>query len=715
MPEPPVPRLTLGDLANRVLEAADPAARVPLVAQLARGTRTAEQITGVAEHFLAAGPPGRRVLLEWVARVRADLPESVLDQLRPLLSDRKVPASVRILAAARALRSLPDKVEAVEPIARALTRGLSPLRRLERLRQLQHQTEKSRGLDLLIERREKRVKMDCPRCGVRLPRVGMIRHLWNSHGLMLEHGKIRSPHRTVEELHTEHAASHDTTVLDRASLLSDPPALRAWVAAADTPAEDVATLLGAAADHRAGLCPGCFAELPAPLPPLPPPLTLAGGRLAGDGFLVEVGGASWFRTLTVASPTRIFRSGPDGRGALGRRGAATLAAAAVLLAAVAHGLFLRHPAVSHLPAVLVLALIAAVVYAVVWYTRKPLPNPADRAVDAAWTILARRLVKANQAAEWLTRLCRVSPGRGDPVARAGVLKQVTDRAAEGGTEADVQLLAAAGVLQVEDAARHGRDRVAGIAGVAAAGFRGDQPIGYAEYAAGCFLDLAPAPEPGDLARLRTLLLAAAFDAGLNPRNLIDLWAVAPALRRAMAVEPLHRLGLLHGVWTMRPARRWEQVAPAESVFDLCRTSPNISGRLLRDFPDLLLYHRPDPDTFDQLGPVLVCARGVVVGGQMVADPDADVKVVKGGRPGGYELVFGRHRLRLVHRPAGDFAGTVREWLRFRAWALLPLLDNYLAPGSRAVAARVLGPFERRCDHCAAVAAVAVGTVGTPVR
>ena len=108
-------------------------------------------------------------------------------------------------------------------------------------------------------------------------------------------------------------------------------------------------------------------------------------------------------------------------------------------------------------------------------------------------------MKTNQAAEWLTRLCRVSPGHGDPVARAGVLKQVTDRAAEGGSEADVQLLAAASVLQVEDAARHGRDRVAGIAGVAAPGFRGDRPIGYAEYAAGCFLELAPAAEPGPAA------------------------------------------------------------------------------------------------------------------------------------------------------------------------------------------------------------------------
>jgi hypothetical protein len=199
--------------------------------------------------------------------------------------------------------------------------------------------------------------------------------------------------------------------------------------------------------------------------------------------------------------------------------------------------------------------------------------------------------------------------------------------------------------------------------------------------------------------------------------LIDLWAVAPNLRRAMIVEPLHRLALLQGVWAMRPARRWERIASADSVYDLCRIAPHVSGRILADYPDLLLYHRPDPDTEAQLGPVLVCARGVAVGGRMLADPDAEVRIVKAGRfGGGFELIFGPHRLALDHKPVGEFAEMLREWLRFRAWALLPLLDNYLAPGSPEVAKRVLGPFERRCPKCGTMSAIAVGKVGlqTPI-
>jgi hypothetical protein len=366
--------------------------------------------------------------------------------------------------------------------------------------------------------------------------------------------------------------------------------------------------------------------------------------------------------------------------------------------------------------VLWLSVLAAVVYAVVWITRKPLPKATDRAVDAAWTVLARRLVKGGQTVTWLTRLCRASHGRGDPVARVGVLKQVADLAAEGEGVGHRRLLAAAHVLQVEDGSRLGRDRVAGVAGLAATAFSGDQPTSFAEDVAECFLTQNPAPEAGELARFRILLIGAAFDAGLRPRDLIDLWEVAPNLRRAMVVDPLYRLGLLQGVWAMRAARRWERIAPADSVFDLCRLAPNVSGRVLREFPDTLLYHRPDPDTDDQLGPVLVCARGVVVGGHVVSDPDAAVEVVKGGRFGsGYELEFGPHRLRLVRKPAGDFAEVVREWLRFRAWALLPQLDNYMAPGLPAVAARVLAPFEMRCPRCGTVSAVAAGKVGVVVR
>src|SRR5262245_37967428 len=127
---------------------------------------------------LAAAPPGARLPL--------------VGELLPLLADADIPVPVRVSSAARALQLLPDRRSPVRRVTRALTAGLSPSRGLDRLRQLQNQVEKCESLDALIERRERRVKLACPRCRVRLTSVEMVKHLWHEHGLTLERGRTRT-------------------------------------------------------------------------------------------------------------------------------------------------------------------------------------------------------------------------------------------------------------------------------------------------------------------------------------------------------------------------------------------------------------------------------------------------------------------------------------------------------------------------------------------
>jgi hypothetical protein len=638
-----------------------------------------------------------RAFLERVGQTRSQLPDPVLNRLRPLLADRTIPITIRVQAAARALASLPDTPEALRKIVRPLASGLSPLRRLERLRQLQHQIETHRSLDALIARREARLKMDCPRCGLRYPREVMVRHLWHEHGLLMEHGKIRSPRRTVRELQAEHADSRDTTVLDRTSLLAADADIRAWAAASTPPDEDIAALTAEAKDQGCGLCPGCFAERLPSLDPLPPPLSLGHGRLAGDGSVVQIGGGDWLRTLSVTTPTHLFHFAPDAR-LVGARGLATLVAASFLLAAFVVLVFgSREWSTPPVLARFVLAAVAA--YILIRLMWRPTVKLDERAVDAAWSQLVPKLLDENTPSRWLARLCRTSLERGDPEARAEILNEIVD------STSDRRLLAAASVLRAFDRSRLGHDRAAAITDLVAAGFRSGRSTAFSEHAAECYLSADPPPSAPERARIRVLLLAEAFEAGLTPRDLSELWAAAPHLRRLMDVEPLHRLALLEGVWRLQAGRGWERIARAESVFELCRTAPNISGRLVVDFPDLLLIHRPDPDTEAQLGPVLICTRGIVVGGRMIADPQSEVKLERAA--GRIELIFGPHRFTLERVPLGDFAGVIREWLRFRAWALLPLLDNYLVPTSAAVSARVLAPFRSKCPNCGTVAAIIV--------
>jgi hypothetical protein len=643
-------------------------------------------------------PDPRAALVALVARLSAALRgrrAPIVLELLPLLADARVPPQERVAAAARVLRIIPDRPRPVLRVARALTVGLPPSRALERLRQLQNELPTSRALDALIEARERRVKMACPRCRVRLPRVEMVKHLWHEHGLSLEKRKTRDAGKRLAVLHARHTATGDTAALDRVAELAGAVGLRKWVAAGDTPAEEVAPLLGAAEECGAGLCPACFAEVPAAVTPLPPPLTLAKGRLSGDGYAVGVAGNAWFRTLAVTTPDRPKATG---RRWLAPRLAATLVASLVIGVA----LFVA-PSRGWLLGGLAVAMVA---YYVVLFARTP-RDPGEQAVDEAWKRLAPGAAERDDAARFLTRLCLATLGRGDPEARAKILAVVAARAAgrADDSDAELQLLAAAWVLQVEDAARFGRDGVAGVADLAAIGFRGERSTDFAEFVVGAYL--LRDRDPGDLARLRVLLVAAAFEAGLVPRDLRDLWAAAPNLRRAMAVEPSHRLGLLFGLWRTRDAKAWKSVAEAHTVFDLARRLPRTAAGVLARFPDLMLYHRPEPVAEALVGPVLVCARGVVVGGELAADPDAEVRLAAGGR----ELVFGRHRIALPRKLPDDFADTVRAWLRFRAEGLLPFIDGYLAPGSAEVARRVLGPFCRKCKACGTVSAMGCGVVG----
>ena len=105
------------------------------------------------------------LVTQMAAAPRAERPALLL-QLLPLLGDTSLASPVRVAAAARVLRLVPDRTRPVRRIARALTQGLSPSRGLEQLRQLQHQIEKCEALDAFINQREQRVRLACPRCRV---------------------------------------------------------------------------------------------------------------------------------------------------------------------------------------------------------------------------------------------------------------------------------------------------------------------------------------------------------------------------------------------------------------------------------------------------------------------------------------------------------------------------------------------------------------------
>jgi hypothetical protein len=248
------------------------------------------------------------------------------------------------------------------------------------------------------------------------------------------------------------------------------------------------------------------------------------------------------------------------------------------------------------------------------------------------------------------------------------------------TSSNPMVRAAVRFLQTDDAVRLGVDRVGAVGQLIAAGVAGDEGVAFAETAAELFLggDLSQA----DVARLRVLALDAAFTAGFTPRGLADVWAACPRLRDLTGGVPLSRLGIQFGVWGDDPDPPWAAVAGTGTVFELARLAPTLAGRLLREHPDLLLYYRPrgmdDPLTW-----VLVCASGVVVGGKLLAEPDAEAR---------------------LDAPA-------RRLARIRSTHLLPRLDAALAPVPTHPS---LAPLARVCA-CGSDVFVSTGQVGRVAR
>jgi hypothetical protein len=696
-------RVRLGELIDASLAATDPAAHAGFVADLAAVTRSADTTAAVTNRLLAEGERGARVFVEWLAQLRVRVPEAVLLRVPPTLAGASIPEPVRARAAARAIRSSHDRKAFLAVLVPHLTAGRSPLEALVILRQVQSLVRRSAALDAVIARRERRLKLACPRCSARLGRAALAAHLYEVHNLVLDEGRAVSPGRIAQAVRKRYAAGRDTTLLDRAAQLGGRAALRRWAARTGATAADVRPLCGGAAERGHGLCPRCLGELPPSVPPLPPPLTLAGGRLTGEGYSVRVGGWGGLRAYAVETPAGVIRAGLDGRRAIGPRVFGTLAAGAVIATAIGGaGLgFGGRPSAAGLT-ILTIGIGAA--YLGARFVRPPLPPVEERAVERAWSTLPPRLSVGPVRDRFLTRLCRVSAGVGDPEARAALLARIRAEARTPG------LRAAVGFLQRDDAGRLGADRVAGVGELIAAGFRGDETLDYAEHAAELFLTRDPPPSAADRARLRVLALDAAFVAGYSPRALVELWAACPALRRLMAVVPLSRLGLQYAVWSWKENPPWDGLDGSGTVFELARVAPTLGGRLLAAHPDLLLYVRPPAPIEEALGWVLVCARGVVIGDRLVADPDAEVRAETGAFGGRATLVFGPHRLTLPKQPLRPFVLALQQLLRLRS-DLLPLLDTALAPGAVPPAASGLA---RRCS-CGARVLTAVGEVGRAAR
>src|SRR5262245_50446558 len=150
--------------------------------------------------LLAAAPEPelRHLTVRVAARMPAPADPSARSMLRHLLLDRRIPEPALLDLAAHLLKSAGGDEAEAQDILQALVAGLGKAQKVERLRLLEALVGRSPAIDAYRARIEQKIRLQCPRCSVELPRTLMIKHLWQEHGLLMEGQGVRDPWRMIE-------------------------------------------------------------------------------------------------------------------------------------------------------------------------------------------------------------------------------------------------------------------------------------------------------------------------------------------------------------------------------------------------------------------------------------------------------------------------------------------------------------------------------------
>jgi hypothetical protein len=651
-------------------------------------------------HILANNQPSapRRLALELAARLTI-LEPGLAAELRPLLRDRRIPTKVR-LAAATNLVSSATPAEA-NLVLRDFANGFGMGRFLERRDALRKRFKNHRRLfDRYAARLSARVPLACPHCGVKLSREAMARHLWDLHHRILTGRRVRSPWRLIDHWAAAPGGSPENAY--RQLLRTVPEDDGALTA-----------LRHIAADRGSSLCPHCFAAVklnPAAFPAATDvaALNLSHGRLSGHGFVVELTNSLHGPHLRIETPTGALFNGPEPNPP-SRISARHLAVAGIVIFAV---IIAGTLAATWAFPLTLLTLLAALWLAIHLRAREP-DNRPGRVVNRAWQELAPHLHADGfdpVDADFLAALATISHRRRDELVRDRTLKRaiaVTQAALVNGSALPPQLIALQR-LRIRDAEATGGDPVA----ISADALRPCLDGELSPAAADLLLtdDMFVGWTRGQRARLRVLLVARAFAAGLGVWDLHALGRAAPGLGRVLDADDTDGLARLRLLWDLRPTRPWQQCGPAATVFELAKY-PMLGGQHLETAPDLLLF-QPLPAGGEPVH-LLACGRGLIVGGELIHDWPTPIssRPLPGSKGGGYELRFGSHAIR-VRGNVEDLVRKLEAWGTYFFEEFLPWIGNALSRSEDHAPDR-LGSLIVTCPECGKPFVGRRGDLGRP--
>jgi len=717
----------LAEKVRRVQQAATPEERAQALGAVADTIAATGEFTPWIVNLAAApNPVARQLAMMLTGRSVSPLPAEALGAVQPLLRDRTIPEDDILAAALGMLRSTGLRGPGTREVLRSVIAGRGKARALSRLSLLEQRLGSFPVLKRLRSRVEKRVRLRCPRCRVKLRRPAMVQHLWEQHGLLFHEHRVREPWSLVDEWIGEHARDRAAGALNRATELArqlDPQngllrVQRLLLAHGVVDVDALRSLQAEARRQHGALCPRCYAVAVVPDERMPPRLNVSHGRLTAPGYWVEVSERGFVPRLEIETPRGMIYSGHEPGRQLTRTGATLVLAGPPVLAAMVLAVLLGLwdvPSFLPVVAALLAGLLAWLFVRSRW---RPRVRPLDRAVSHAWNILAPRLHADGfflEDSTFLGGLCLASIGRSRPLDRRNSLdriSQLTEKAVLART-APAGHLAALWRLAAEDAAAAGRDPVAVTAEQIGRSLSGRLPVAFAEQLLKQWE--SPCWTPGNLARLRVILCDRAFEAGLEIADLLELGRMAPALGAALGTHDAEQLARLRLLWSLRPARPWDRCGPASTVFELA-SYPTLGGQNLAACPDLLFFQSIPKEDWESetLPPILVSGRGLVFEGKLFPEPPGAIEVRATRFPrGGYELIVGRQRFPFRRDPE-PVLRRLENWFYYYFRDFLPQVAAVRGWRSPGTADKLRAREAVTCPECNQAFLPCMGEIGLKV-
>ncbi|HTK78278.1 MAG TPA: hypothetical protein VL371_23660 [Gemmataceae bacterium] len=637
--------------------------------------------------LIAEDAHARALALELAAYL-PPLDASLIEPLRPLLRDRRLPAAARLEAAVAMTRTTGPSGLGTIRILRDFAAGVGKSRALERTGALRRRFGHLPAFGPFLAYLRRKVKLRCPRCRAKLPRRGMVRHMWDEHGVLLVGRNLTTPWTVIDAWG---GADPERGLLR----------LHRWLLSNEVSDPEAGEhLRDAASREGASLCPACFALTPLPTEQFPDPaairpLVSSHGRLAADGYVVEVAERGLYPRLSIQTPRGVIVNGREPGGALAHHAAVCLAVVPWVVLAVALAL-LAPSGVAPLSTAVALSVAFFVRY-LLQLRPQSTADPTDRALAYAWSRLVPRLHingYDDDDAAFLARLAVTSIGSRGARSRDAIVQRhiATTAAAVRAGHGRLIDLAPLVRLSVADARGVGGDPVVRLADALWPCLTGDAPAGLAELVATD--ELMARWSVGRRARLRVLLTARAFEAGMEVTDLHDFGRAAPALGKVLDSDDLDGLARLRLLWSLRPTRPWQVCGPAATVFEVANY-PMLGSHHLDIAPDLLLFQSLTPGGPEPPAPLIVSGRGLLYRSALVHDPDTPIDSRR--TPGGYELIIGRQALPCRADPE-DLARKLRRWTAYYFKEFLADVEAVLRRRSADVE-RLLRPLTVTCPKC----------------